>query len=101
MFVDEVSCIGCGKCVRACPAVFAIEASKYGRARVAPGAPLAALEEEVEVAIQTCPVDCIHYVTAPQLALLEAALAGMERVDAFLLLRNARPPGNVFHEAQR
>ena len=35
VFVDEVSCIGCGKCVRACPAAFVIEGSKYGRARVA------------------------------------------------------------------
>jgi ferredoxin len=37
VFVDEVSCIGCGKCVRACPAAFLIEESKYGRARVIPG----------------------------------------------------------------
>ncbi len=34
VFVDEISCIGCGKCVRACPQTFEIEASKYGRARV-------------------------------------------------------------------
>lgn len=34
VFVDEVSCIGCGKCVRACPSAFVIEGSKYGRARV-------------------------------------------------------------------
>jgi ferredoxin len=27
VFVDEVSCIGCGKCVRACPGVFQIEVS--------------------------------------------------------------------------
>lgn len=32
--MDEVSCIGCGKCVRACPATFFIEESLYGRARV-------------------------------------------------------------------
>jgi ferredoxin len=37
VFVDEVSCIGCGKCVRACPAAFLVEESKYGRARVIPG----------------------------------------------------------------
>lgn len=32
--MDEITCIGCGKCVRACPASFEIEESKYGRARV-------------------------------------------------------------------
>jgi ferredoxin len=38
VFVDEVSCIGCGKCVRSCPDAFFLEESKYGRARVIPGA---------------------------------------------------------------
>eukprot|EP00879_Flechtneria_rotunda_P006831 GHRR01007176.1.p1 GENE.GHRR01007176.1~~GHRR01007176.1.p1 ORF type:complete len:277 (+),score=102.75 GHRR01007176.1:433-1263(+) len=101
VFVDEVSCIGCGKCVRACPAAFFIEGSKYGRARVVPGANMVELQDEVEVAILTCPVDCIHWVTSPQLSLLETALAGMGRVDAFIMLRNHRSPGNVFEEANR
>lgn len=101
VFVDEVSCIGCGKCVRACPAAFFIEASKYGRARVVPGADMSQLEEEVQVAIETCPVDCIYWVSSPQLSLLETALARMDRVDAFIMLRNHRSPGNVFDEANR
>lgn len=46
-------------------------------------------------------MDCIHWVTPPQLNLLEGALAGMERVDAFIMLRACRSPGNVFHEAAR
>jgi ferredoxin len=33
IFVDEVSCIGCGKCVFHCPNTFALESSMYGRAR--------------------------------------------------------------------
>ena len=32
--VDEISCVGCGKCVRVAPQFFEIEASKFGRARV-------------------------------------------------------------------
>eukprot|EP00877_Chromochloris_zofingiensis_P011365 jgi/Chrzof1/6482/Cz18g12200.t1 len=40
-------------------------------------------------------------VTAPQLSLLEAALAGMDRVDAFIMMRAHRSPGNVFEEAER
>lgn len=58
----QVNCIGCGKCVRACPAAFFIESSKYGRARVMPGVDALELQDEVEVAMLTCPVDCIHWV---------------------------------------
>uniref|UniRef100_A0A383W798 J domain-containing protein n=1 Tax=Tetradesmus obliquus TaxID=3088 RepID=A0A383W798_TETOB len=101
VFVDEVSCIGCGKCVRSCPSAFLVEESKYGRARVIPGADVLALEEDVQVAIETCPVDCIHWVSSPQLSLLEATLASMTRVDAFIMMRQQRSPGNVFEEANR
>jgi ferredoxin len=62
-----VNCIGCGKCVRACPEAFFIEGSKYGRARVLPGVDPLAIEEEVQVAMETCPVDCIHWVSHPLL----------------------------------
>eukprot|EP00775_Hariotina_reticulata_P001837 gene1837-2169_t len=101
VFVDEVSCIGCGKCVRACSSAFFIEGSTYGRARVVEGADVATLEEEIQVAIETCPVDCIHWVSSPQLSLLETTLAGMSRVDAFIMMRQSRSPGNVFEEANR
>lgn len=60
VFVDEIACIGCGKCVRQCPMAFEIEASKYGRARVISQS--AATPEEVQVAMEVCPVDCIHWV---------------------------------------
>ena len=53
IFVDELSCIGCGKCVRSAPATFAIEESQYGRARV-----INQRGDEVEaavIAIETCP----------------------------------------------
>lgn len=40
-------------------------------------------------------------VTSPQLSLLEATLASMDRVDAFIMMRQQRAPGNVFAEANR
>ncbi len=40
-------------------------------------------------AIDTCPVSCIHWVTAPQLALLEETMSRMERVAAWLLVSAA------------
>jgi ferredoxin len=63
-FVDEITCIGCGKCVRACTGVFEIEESKYGRARVINQTGDSA--EAIEIAIQCCPVDCIHMVGASE-----------------------------------
>ena len=77
MFVDELSCIGCGKCVRWAPKTFEIEATKYGRARVI--SQQGDDPETIAVAIEVCPVDCIHFVTVPQLVLLEATLATMDR----------------------
>ena len=61
--MDELSCIGCGKCVRACPSTFIIEASKYGRARVI--SQTSDELESVQIAIESCPVDCIHWVSKP------------------------------------
>ncbi|KAG1665328.1 hypothetical protein FOA52_011741 [Chlamydomonas sp. UWO 241] len=100
LFVDEVSCIGCGKCAFHSPRTFEIEESKYGRARVIDQS--ADCVSRQQIAIEVCPVDCIHWVTLPQLSLLEAALAGMGRVEVFIMQRsNSRPIGNVFQEANR
>ena len=37
-------------------------------------------------AIDTCPVSCIHFVSEPQLELLEEALRRIMRIPAFLLV---------------
>ncbi|GIM15324.1 hypothetical protein Vretimale_18137 [Volvox reticuliferus] len=52
-----------------------VEASKYGRARVI--SQEADDVDSVQIAIECCPVDCIHWVSVPQLSLLEAALSRM------------------------
>ena len=41
-------------------------------------------------------VDCIHWVSAPQLALLEVALSRMERVHAWVLMMGGGGSVNVF-----
>lgn len=41
-------------------------------------------------------VDCIHWVSAPQLALLEVAMQNMERVHAWLLNTGGGSNMNVF-----
>ncbi|CAL9097135.1 unnamed protein product [Musa acuminata var. zebrina] len=81
-FVDEFSCIGCKNCANVAPDVFQIE-GEYGRARVCcqSGNP-----DLVQEAIDTCPVDCIHWTSAAQLSLLEDEMRRVERVNVGLML---------------
>ncbi|MGP1386530.1 MAG: ferredoxin [Thainema sp.] len=68
VYVDEVTCIGCKHCAHVARNTFFIE-PEYGRSRVIrqDGDP----EEVVQEAIDTCPVDCIHWVDYTELQLLE------------------------------
>ncbi|CAM6096578.1 unnamed protein product [Calypogeia fissa] len=81
-FVDEFTCIGCKNCANTDPKTFGIE-EQHGRARVMSQLGHPAL---VEIAIQTCPVDCIHWVTAAQLSLLEDEMRIVERVNVGMML---------------
>ena len=93
MFVDEFTCIGCKNCINVCPKTFGLE-DTFGRARVfRQGVDSETLVEE---AIDTCPVSCIHWVTAPQLTLLESAMAKIERVSAYILLMGCGGGTDVF-----
>jgi len=69
VYVDEVTCIGCKHCAHVAPNTFYIEPD-YGRSRAIAqdGDP----EDLVQVAIDTCPVDCIHWVDYTELKQLEA-----------------------------
>ena len=68
MFVDEITCIGCMNCACTAPGVFRME-DKDGRARVY--GQWLNTEDEIEEAMDTCPVECIHWVSREQLAPLE------------------------------
>lgn len=69
VYVDEVTCIGCKHCAHVARNTFFIE-PEYGRSRVIrqDGDP----EDIVQEAIDTCPVDCIHWVDYTELKQLEA-----------------------------
>lgn len=69
VYVDEVTCIGCKHCAHVARNTFYIEPD-YGRSRVIrqDGDPEAVIQE----AIDTCPVDCIHWVDYTELKQLEA-----------------------------
>ncbi|MEM7797082.1 MAG: ferredoxin [Cyanobacteria bacterium P01_C01_bin.118] len=64
VYVDEVTCIGCMNCVHVARNTFYVE-PLHGRARVVrqDGDP----EEMIQEAIDTCPVDCIHWLDYTEL----------------------------------
>ena len=68
LYVDEVTCIGCKHCAHVARNTFYIEPD-HGRSRVIrqDGDP----EEIIQEAIDTCPVDCIHWVDSTELKQLE------------------------------
>lgn len=94
-FVDEFSCIGCKNCANVAPEVFQIE-EDFGRARVCNQSGNPALVQE---AIDTCPVDCIHWTSAAQVSLLEDEMRRMERVNVGLMLAGMGVSADVFRMA--
>jgi ferredoxin len=69
VYVDEITCIGCKHCAHVSPNTFYIE-PEHGRSRVFNQD--GDLEELIQEAIDTCPVDCIHWVDYAELKELEA-----------------------------
>lgn len=68
VYVDEITCIGCKHCAHVARNTFYIEPD-YGRSRVIRQD--GDSEELVQEAIDTCPVDCIHWVNYAELKRLE------------------------------
>lgn len=56
VIIDEAECVGCESCVEICPEVFGFdENAEKANVINAEGGP----EEEIQEAIDSCPVDCI------------------------------------------
>jgi ferredoxin len=68
VYVDEITCIGCKHCAHTARNTFYIEPD-YGRSRVVRQD--GDSEELIQEAIDTCPVDCIHWVDYTDLKKLE------------------------------
>jgi ferredoxin len=68
VYVDEITCIGCKHCTHVARNTFYIEPD-YGRSRVIRQD--GDSEELIQEAIETCPVDCIHWVNYAELKQLE------------------------------
>jgi ferredoxin len=58
VFIETEECIGCESCVELCPDVFAFdEETEKAVVIMAEGGP----EDCIDEAIDTCPVECIHW----------------------------------------
>lgn len=56
-WVDQEACISCGLCISTCPGVFRF--NEDGKSEVFD--PVGASEQEIQVAIDGCPVQCISW----------------------------------------
>ncbi|KAL3918351.1 MAG: hypothetical protein SGILL_004279 [Bacillariaceae sp.] len=73
VYVDEHTCIGCTNCAMIAQSTFFMD-DEHGRARVFNQ--WGDDDETIAVAIETCPVDCIHYVPFDELKRLEVERRG-------------------------
>eukprot|EP00239_Pterosperma_sp_CCMP1384_P000589 CAMPEP_0197844412 /NCGR_PEP_ID=MMETSP1438-20131217/1397_1 /TAXON_ID=1461541 /ORGANISM="Pterosperma sp., Strain CCMP1384" /LENGTH=340 /DNA_ID=CAMNT_0043455179 /DNA_START=253 /DNA_END=1275 /DNA_ORIENTATION=+ len=97
VFVDECACIGCKQCIWEAEDTFTID-EDYGRSRVANQ--WANGEEELQNAIDSCPVDCIYWVEKEQLPVLEHVMAQMQRTDVGIMMaRQGGAGADPFQEA--
>jgi ferredoxin len=58
VLIDEEECIGCGTCEETCPEVFKLN-EKTEKAEVINQE--GASEDKINEAIESCPVECIHW----------------------------------------
>eukprot|EP00746_Dinoflagellata_sp_MGD_P001458 gnl/MRDRNA2_/MRDRNA2_102741_c0_seq1.p1 gnl/MRDRNA2_/MRDRNA2_102741_c0~~gnl/MRDRNA2_/MRDRNA2_102741_c0_seq1.p1 ORF type:complete len:505 (-),score=99.94 gnl/MRDRNA2_/MRDRNA2_102741_c0_seq1:142-1656(-) len=72
VFVDESVCIGCTLCNTWAPGAFTMGDGGRARCKVQWGED----EEGLQIAMDMCPVDCIHWVRRDQVAVLEYAMKG-------------------------
>ena len=72
-YVDEHTCIGCTYCASIARSTFFME-EEHGRARVFNQA--GDDDELIAEAIESCPVNCIHYVSFEDLVILEEERRG-------------------------
>ncbi|CAL9114094.1 unnamed protein product [Musa textilis] len=68
LFVDEHRCIGCRECVHHASETFEMDEA-FGSARVK--VQFGDHAKNIEVSVDSCPVNCIHWVDAEELPLLE------------------------------
>ena len=98
VFVNECLCIGCKQCCHSAPKTFAMD-EQYGRARVF--AQWDDDEEDINIAIESCPVDCIHFVKENNLPILEYAMTKCERISVASMMSGSARVDDPFDVANQ
>lgn len=96
VFVNESACIGCRQCNHSAPKTFMME-DDWGRARAF--AQWDDSEEDINIAIESCPVDCIYFVKQRNLPILEYAMQRCERQNVGLMNGGNSRVGDPFDVA--
>jgi len=92
VYVDEHTCIGCTHCAMIAQSTFFME-PELGRARVFQQ--WGDDQETIEIAIETCPVDCIHYVPYEELEKLEVDRRGQRINNTARLVNQSEGGGGI------
>ncbi|KAF5763882.1 putative DnaJ domain, Chaperone J-domain superfamily [Helianthus annuus] len=97
LFVDEKACIGCRECVHNASKTFVMEETT-GCARVK--VQFGDDDTSIEVAVESCPLDCIHWVEREDLAVLEYLNTPRPKQGYGVFNQGWERPQNVFMAAK-
>lgn len=97
IFVDENSCIGCRECVFRAGKTFSMDES-CGRAHVT--TQWGDSDPQIKVALEACPVNCIHYVDREDLPILEHLIRPQPKASNGVYGGGWERPTNVFMAAR-
>ncbi|KAK6926519.1 hypothetical protein RJ641_008238 [Dillenia turbinata] len=97
LFVDENACIGCRECVYHASNTFAMD-DTLGCARVK--VQCGDDEKNIEVSVESCPVNCIHWVDLEELPVLEFLIQPQPKEAYGVFGGGWERPANVFAAAK-
>ncbi|XP_028786307.1 chaperone protein dnaJ C76, chloroplastic [Neltuma alba] len=97
LFVDENACIGCGECAHFASNTFIMdEALGSARVKVQYGDD----DQSIEVSVESCPVNCIHWVDTEELPVLEFLIQPQPKKGYGVFGGGWERPANVFSAAK-
>ncbi|XP_022741907.1 uncharacterized protein LOC111293438 [Durio zibethinus] len=97
LFVDANACIGCRECVHHASNTFVMdEAHGCARVRVQYGDD----DQKINVSVDSCPVNCIHWVDREELAVLEFLIQPQPKEGYGVFGGGWERPANVFVAAK-
>ncbi|KAJ7974607.1 Chaperone protein dnaJ [Quillaja saponaria] len=97
LFVDGNACIGCRECVHHASNTFVIDEA-FGSARVK--LQYGDDDQNTEVSVDSCPVNCIHWVDAEELPVLEFLIQPQPKKGYGVFGGGWERPANVFTAAK-